>query len=288
MGCNAPISGWKSKEKTALGKRAVTFDIHQACIDLPVNLRCGQCHGCRLDKAREWALRCTHEAQLHEANCFVTLTYDDEHLPMNNGIPTLRKQDFVLFMKRLRKKRDHRISFFQCGEYGSNTGRPHHHALLFNCDFADRYLWRHSGDHALYRSQELEELWKGGHAEIGEIGFDSASYVARYTLKLKQNLKRGQVPEYLTMSRRPAIGKLWIRKYATDVYPRDECITRQGNRNRPPRYYDEQLKKNNPELYAEIRAARQASLTDEARSGLRQTAREKNIIAREKERTRGL
>jgi len=287
MGCNDPLSGWKSKEKTALGKRAVTFDIHEACIDLPVNVRCGQCNGCRLDKTREWALRCTHEAELHEDNSFVTLTYDDEHLPLNNGIPTLRKQDFVLFMKRLRKKRDHRISFFQCGEYGE-LGRPHHHALLFNCGFADRYLWRRSGSHPLYRSEELETLWKGGQCEIGEIGFDSAAYVAGYTMKLKQNLKPGQEREYLTMSRRPAIGKQWIEKNMKDVYPRDEVITRPGNKNKPPRYYDQQLEKLNPQLLKTIQANRQANLTDEAKSGLRHLAREKNIIARSKEKCRSL
>jgi len=288
MGCNAPLSGWKSKEKTALGKRAVTFDIHQACIDLPISVRCGQCHGCRLDKAREWAMRCTHEAQLHEDNSFVTLTYDDEHLPTHNGIPTLRKQDFVLFMKRLRKKRGHRISFFQCGEYGSLSGRPHHHALLFNCGFTDRTLWRRSGDHPLYRSEELETIWKGGQAEIGDVDYNSASYVARYTMKLKQDLKPGQLPEYLTMSRRPAIGRLWIEKYLADVYPRDEVITRPGNKNKPPRYYDQQLEKLDPQLHKQLRPSRQANLTDEAKSGLRHTAREKILIAREKEKTRGL
>ncbi len=287
MPCNAPIVGWKSKETTVLGKRAVVFDLHQGCVDLPINVPCGKCHGCLLDKSREWALRCSHEAQMHDENSFVTLTYNDEHLPQRNGTPTLKPQDFVLFMKRLRKQSTEKIKFIQCGEYGELDNRPHHHILLFNRGWPDMYRWRQSRDYYLYRSQELEILWPFGHSEIGEANFETAGYVARYALKKNHHPPGTQKP-YLTMSRRPGIGQAWIKKFMSDVYPSDECVSKGGQVYRPPRYYDQQLQKNNPELLHHIQAHRIAKLTDEIKSGLRQTDREKILRAKHRERTRQL
>lgn len=294
MPCNDPLVAWKSNDKTARGLRAVTFDIKKACIDLPINLPCSKCYGCRNDKAREWALRCSHEAQLHDQNSFLTLTYETEP-KTKSGTPTLRPRDFTLFMKKLRKKRQQRISFFQAGEYGS-LGRPHHHCLVFNCGFTDMYLWRKEGNHNLYRSEELEKLWKQGHAEIGSVTFESAGYVAGYTMKDPKDAENTRqhceetnrittrVPEYRTMSKRPAIGKRWITKYIKDVYPTDEVITKNGNKLRPPRYYDQQLEITNPELLQQLKAERRANLTDEQLNGLRRMAKDKILRSQSRER----
>lgn len=84
-------------------------------------LACGQCIGCRLERSRQWAMRCMHEASLYDENCFVTLTYDDAHLKSTS----LEYADFQLFMKRLRKKfADRLIRFYMCGEYGEAFSRP--------------------------------------------------------------------------------------------------------------------------------------------------------------------
>ena len=92
-----------------------------------LTLPCGQCVGCRLERSRQWAIRCMHEAQLHERNSFVTLTYKGD-VP-DEG---LRYRDFQLFMKRLRKYASgQQIRFYMCGEYGDEKGRPHFHACLF-------------------------------------------------------------------------------------------------------------------------------------------------------------
>ncbi len=231
--------------------------------------------GCRLTKAREWALRCTHEAQMHEENTFVTLTYNEKNLPMNNGIPTLNTRDFQLFMKKLRKLRDTKIAFFQCGEYGE-LGRPHHHALLFGIAFKELTVWRRSGEYTIYRSKELEETWKLGHSEIGTVTFESAGYIARYTTKLQEKQQlQGRKPEYLTMSRRPGIGNTWLKKYMRDVYPSDEIITKTGFKLRPPRYYDLQLQKQNNKLLRQLKLKRTKNLTEEMRSGIRRAAQEK-------------
>lgn len=283
MACNDLLVGWKSKSKTALGKRAVTFRKHEGYKDLPLNLPCGKCYGCRLNKSREWALRCAHESEMHTENSFITLTYDEKSLPTIGQLPTLQPNDFVNFMKRLRKNSG-KILFFHCGEYGELDGRPHHHALLFGRSFPDQYYWRKSGDYNLYRSPELEKLWTYGHSEIGEVSFESAGYIARYTLKMKDNLREGQVKEYLTMSRRPGIGKTWLQKYMSDVYPSDQVVTRYGIY-KPPRYYDKQL---GEQQQLQLQTTRQAKLTDEQRSGARNMAREQILKSRANLRRRNL
>ncbi len=273
MACNAPLVGWKSKETTKNGKRPITFNFHNAYSDLPLAVPCGNCMGCQLAKSREWAIRCTHEAQMHEENTFVTLTYNEKNLPMLNGVPTLRPEDFTKFMKRLRQRRDNKLSYFQVGEYGA-LGRPHHHALLFGCGFRDATHWRRSGDFNIYRSKELENLWEQGNSEIGTVTYQSAGYLARYTMKQQRQLP-GRKPEYLTMSRRPGIGNTWLQKYMADVYPSDEIITSQGIKLRPPRYYDEQLEKAQPQIMRELKLNRVKNLTEEMKSGARRTATEK-------------
>ncbi len=101
-----------------------------------LSLPCGQCIGCRLERSRQWAMRCMHEAQLHENNCFITLTYDNTHLPSDGS---LHYKDFQLFIKRLRKKFGNtRIRYYMAGEYGENFGRPHFHACIFGHDFHDK------------------------------------------------------------------------------------------------------------------------------------------------------
>ncbi len=277
MACNAPLVAWRSKDN-----HGITFDLHSAYTDMPLTLACGKCMGCKLQKAREWAVRCSHEAQMHEENTFVTLTYDEKNLHVKNGVATLKPRDFQLFMKKLRKRRDTTIRFFQSGQYGE-LGRPHHHALLFGCDFSDRTFWRRSGDFNIYRSQELEALWTQGHSEIGTVTFESAGYIARYTMKETQQLG-GRKPEYLTMSRRPGIGNTWLQKYISDVYPMDEVITQSGNKLTPPRYYDLQLQKINAELLRTIKIKRIKNLTEETKSGIRQAATEKIQRAKAQQR----
>lgn len=207
---------------------------------MEVQIPCGQCIGCRLERSRQWAIRCMHEASLHDDNCFITLTYADEHLPPGG---TLRPRDFQLFMKRLRKKFGPGIRFFQCGEYGAGLGRPHHHALLFGHDFEDKVYWTQRNGQKYYVSADLMELWPFGWHTIGNVTFESAAYTARYIMK-KINGDEAEdhygekIPEYITMSRRPGIAKKWYDQFKNDVYPHDYVIIRDGIKCRPPAYYD--------------------------------------------------
>lgn len=239
MPCYHPLPGWYGRDKTKNGLRPVVFTATAGYLDRQVEVPCGRCIGCRLERSRQWAIRCLHEAQLHTSNIFATLTYDDQHLPDNYS---LRPRDFVLFMKRLRKAHGEGIRFFQCGEYGDKFGRPHHHALLFNCAFPDGKPLPTTGV-PLYQSPELDSLWQQGRTTYGAVTFESAAYVARYSLKKVTGPTaaahyNGRIPEYATMSRRPGIAHDWLTRFQTDVYPADAVTLRGGIKCRPPRYYD--------------------------------------------------
>ncbi len=212
-----------------------------------------------------------HEAQLHTSNSFVTLTYNDEHLPPDGGL-VLR--DWQTFAKRLRKKAGP-FRFYHCGEYGDLHGRPHYHALLFGLDFRSDQVLDSTSQHGdkLYTSEVLSDTWGMGKTMIGALTFQSAAYVARYCMKkitgeaaadhyTTINTQTGEVhqvkPEYTTMSRRPGIGKPWLAKYQTDVYPSDEVIVN-GKQTRPPRYYDSQYELSDPTGCALIKEGRRAA-----------------------------
>lgn len=204
---------------------------------------------------------------MHSANSFITLTYNDAHLP-DDGSLNLRH--FQLFMKKLRKSLDERIRFFHCGEYGEQYGRPHYHALIFGHDFPDKTLWKKVNDLPLYRSKALEALWEHGYSSIGDVNFQSAAYVARYIMKKVTgdlaptwyqyiDPDTGEVsqitPEYTTMSRRPGIGSTWFDKYSTDVYPSDEVILN-GRKMRPPKFYDTRYELHSPLEHRQLKAER--------------------------------
>lgn len=302
MTCYYPISGWRSRSTNASGKRSIVFNANAGLADMPVQVPCGQCIGCRLERSRQWAIRCYHEASLYEDNAFITLTYDDKYLPRGG---TLVKKHYQNFMKALRQAiAPRRVRFFHCGEYGETTGRPHYHACLFNYDFSDKVLFKIENGEKLYTSEELSSYWKYGHATTGTVTFASAAYVARYIMK-KVNGEQakehymtcdpdtGEVidrePEYTTMSRRPGIGKDWYKRYKEDMFPRDVCVVN-GKRLQPPKYYDRVLESENPQLAGRIKGKRKraAALHSEDQTTERLTVRETVKKAQVKNLTRKL
>lgn len=167
------------------------------------------------------------------------------------------------------------------GEYGDKNGRPHYHAIVFGIGFADRRPHKkNSQGQMLYTSNELTTIWGQGFASIGDVSFQSAAYVARYVMKkitgpkADEHYKRvdpetGEIywicPEYNRMSLKPVkdmpqgtpggLGALWFQKYQTDVTTEDHVI-HEGQKMRPPSYYDKLLALSNPELAEEIRIGR--------------------------------
>lgn len=269
MPCFKPLEGYLSATKNPSGKRSVLFTTKGALLDRKVKVPCGQCIGCRLERSRQWAVRCVHEASLYKSNCFITLTYSDEHLPSDRSLDV---SHFQKFMKRLRKKYGKNIRFFHCGEYGEQLGRPHYHACIFGFDFPDKVLWKTTSQGLnLYVSDSLNKLWGNGYATIGDVTFESAAYVARYVLKKVTgdaaashyqviDFETGEIsclkPEYVTMSRRPGIGRGWYDKYGTDVHPSDVMVIRGGVKVRAPRYYDGLYEVIDPNGMDKIRAKR--------------------------------
>lgn len=232
---------------------------------------CGQCIGCRLDRARSWALRCVHESQLHEQNSFITLTYRNENLPSDCSI---NQRALQLFFKRMRKYYGNEsFRYYACGEYGDRFSRPHYHVCLFGIDFDDKegiykanYRWHKNHFQKgvfndLYTSPSLEKIWGNGFVTVGELSLESAGYVARYCMKKITGKKAkshygNRVPEFALMSRKPGIGGKWFEKYSNDVYPKD-FTTINGQRIKPPKYYDSLLEKLNPQMFKQLKEERE-------------------------------
>lgn len=230
----------------------------------PLQIPCGQCAECRLKRSREWAIRVMHEASLHDSNLFLTLTYDDKHLES----PSLDYSHFQRFMKRLRKYCFERAipspRFFCAGEYGETNPvtkekdgglyRPHWHCILFGVSFDDARPLLLLQDNGLSYSPTLNRLWGYGNVVIGEVTFESASYVSRYAMKkVNGDLAKahytvitedGEIierePEMLHMSLKPAIGRRWFERHGKQVYAFDHVVAR-GKPMQPPRYYDKLL-----------------------------------------------
>lgn len=258
MPCFYPLRAFK-------GPQGVTLKRREAYGDLAFAVACGQCIGCRLARVQSWAIRCVHEASLHESSCFVTLTYGPEYVPADGSVDV---REWQLFAKRLRKRRG-RFRFLHCGEYGGATYRPHYHALLFGVDFRDRVELSRAG---LFTSPELAEVWGLGQVSVGDVSYQSAAYVARYCVgKLSgaagaEKYRRIDAatgeeffvrPEYATMSRRPGLGAGWYERFRSDVFPADECVI-EGRKVPVPDYYFRKLEVEDPSMYAALKDARRA------------------------------
>lgn len=234
MCCYHPLTAWQCAD----GQVVFVSNLRRYDIVKELQLPCGQCVGCRLERARQWAVRCLHEASCHSQSTFVTLTYSQACRPPGGS---LVYRDFQLFLKRLRKEQ--RCRFYMCGEYGPQLMRPHYHACLFGVHFDDRVFLATTGTGcALFRSPTLERLWPHGFSSLGEVNFETAGYCARYCVeKITGDRAPGHygqlVPEFNHMSLKPAIGEPWLRRFASDVYPHDYLVVN-GRKCRPTRYYD--------------------------------------------------
>jgi len=274
MPCYHPLTAYHSTGGT------ISFDPNKSFgKSFSLQLPCGRCIGCRLEKAKEWALRCNHEASMHEAglnNSYITLTYATEHLPKNNN---LIKSEFQNFIRSLRKRTKKKIRYFMCGEYGVATAenkwiaRPHFHALLFGYRFPNPKLVNIRKGNRVYTDALLTKIWGKGACEIGAVTFQSAGYVARYILKKQQgepeeifnryviiNRETGEMSsrqlEYISMSLKKGIGEKWYEQNSSDCFPHDYCVLPDGRQTPVPTYYRNLLRKNDPALWEKLRLIR--------------------------------
>lgn len=161
-----------------------------------LNLPCGECDECKATYRYKWAKRCLYELPYHENSCFLTLTYDDVHLPSDHK---LHKEDLQKFLKRLRRYTGLTgLKYLSCGEYGSNTLRPHYHLILFGyCPDDLKVLSSNGIGQKYYQSKFLDNVWKRGFVTVGEVEKDSCSYVAGYTAKKDNPV----LPGFILMSK---------------------------------------------------------------------------------------
>lgn len=168
---------------------------------------CGQCMPCRLSKRREWTHRMMLEAAKSSSSAFVTLTYDDEHLPKDGS---LNPRDLQLFIKKLRERVDFRFRFYAVGEYGDQTSRPHYHIGLFGFPVCNFLRTQHLRQKCCDVCHLIKSVWGMGGIDVGSLEKDSAQYLAGYiTKKLTKPddpLLNGRYPEFARMSRKPGIG----------------------------------------------------------------------------------
>lgn len=263
--CVRPLLAWQC----ANGDVVFVSNLRRHDIVRELSLPCGQCIECRLERSRQWAMRCMHEAKMHKETCFLTLTYRPENLPVRGQ---LVYRDFQLFMKRFRK-RFGSVRYYMCGEYGDENWRPHFHACIFGVDMPDKVFLKSTSSGAkLYTSVVLDKLWTHGLCSVGEVTFESAAYVARYCVQKRtggaadswyaradQDGVYSLIPEFNHMSLRPAIGASFLKKFWSDIYPSDHVVVN-GSPCKVPKYYDKLLKRTNPDLWELLKLKRNASM----------------------------
>lgn len=238
-----------------------------------IEIACGHCIECRLAYSRQWACRMMLEAQNYEHNYFLTLTYNDDNLPISyypdnetgEAIPvgTLVKKDLQDFHKRLRSRFDYldkpNFRYYSCGEYGSQSFRPHYHGIYFGLQIDDLKFYKKSFNGCDYFTSDfLSEIWGHGFVIVADVTFESCAYVARYcTKKLNGDYKEfydifNILPEFSIMSRRPGIGRDFFDSNWKDFYIHDEIILASNKGSisvKPPKYYDDLLSNLDDELY---------------------------------------
>lgn len=200
-----------------------------------------------------------HEAQRSPHNCFLTLTYDDAHLPADGSLDHAHFQRFIRYVRRKHPG----TRYYMCGEYGPELGRPHYHACIFGLNFRDRTPWKKSDSGELaYTSPTLSTFWPHGMSTVQDLTHQSAAYCARYIIdKITGDLAPAyygsKKPEYARMSLKPGVGAFWFHKYSnTDLI--HDYVIRSGRQAQVPRYYDKLLKRKDPNELADRKLKRAA------------------------------
>ncbi len=223
--------------------------------DGKVSVPCGRCHSCLSKRRNDWSFRLEQELKVAYSAYFITLTYDDEKIPRNNvGQPTLNKRDVQLFIKRLRKanikfaqqrsdsnfKRSinpirNKLRYYACGEYGSNTDRPHYHIIMFNLS-PEFIIEDKTG------LTQIQNIWKHGYVHIGKCNAATIAYTTKYVLKKSGTVKKGRQGEFSLMSRKPALGANYLCNSTYHQNRKESLVKNSSGRiQRMPRYYKEKI-----------------------------------------------
>lgn len=251
MPCFRPVTCWQP-----LDGGAISFSERKDHRE--IQIPCGQCIGCRINRQQMWAFRALAEASLHPSNWFLTLTYSNENLPAHGA---LQHRDWQLFAKRVRKSLGP-FRYLMCGEYGPQTLRPHYHALLFGLELPDAKPSGLRRGHTVFKSEALHRNWGLGLIELGSVSPMSARYCAGYVLKDTRQPSRviedtGEIvtlpAPYGRMSLKPGLGDAWIRRYYPEVFAHGACFS-QDKRYRIPDRFKHILDGIDPVAYETLQA----------------------------------
>lgn len=259
-------------------------DTHTRVVSRFIEIPCNNCIGCRIDRSREWANRMMLELEYHDSAYFVTLTYNEEHVPTSfypdpetgEALPvmTLKPKDPQDWLKRLRKAfPDDHIRYFLCGEYGTETHRPHYHAIVYGLHLDDLRPIPGSRDPNYQTSDKLQRTWSVkdkscytplGFVLVAPVTWQSCAYVARYVTKKLYGKEAefyenfGLCPEFTRCSRRPGLGREYF-----DDHP--DCCSKpflylsteeKGVKFPPPKYFQRILADEDPAQAAELKEKR--------------------------------
>lgn len=207
---------------------------------------CGKCLSCRINKAREWTLRLNHEAQLAKTTYFLTLTYDEEHLPEGQNVC---KADVESFISDLRKICGPGLRYFIGSEYGespTSDHRPHYHGLFFNvpewiaespCSGSLRVETRRGKSNSVSRvNTYFNDIWNKGFVTVGSFHPRRAGYLAHYYVD-KQDSPPGRTENFSLMSRRPGIGNSYALSISDKLVAGSPLYGHTGRPVASPRYY---------------------------------------------------
>lgn len=224
-------------------KRKDCYEIKDGNIWLinSVQVPCGQCPACQINKASEWATRLYLEAKKHKYYYFITLTYNEEALKTDRDF----KKDIQLFMKRIRKKLDLKdIKYFANFELGEHTKRPHWHMIMyFDKEFKDKLTWlKKTGENNYYSSEKIQEAWRNGYDVtcISHKPDGALKYVSSYVCK-----KAGDKTGIHLQSKGLGIAE------KKEIHQASYILV-DSNRKKIPKYCKKKIEKSNEDLYNEI------------------------------------
>ena len=260
---------------------------------------CNSCDECLLNRAKRKAAQLmieNYDRKDPEGSWFITLTYDDNHMPYNEVYKhgnlisveeSLPPKDPYLYQFKADRKKcikpfidnlsyhaktkygDEKIMWFYCGEYGGISKRPHFHMIIFGLHIPldELKFYEQRDGYNLYEWTKGAEIWENGFVTVGNFTPETAAYVAGYVLK-KQSTKtknwyyqqQGKIPEYTGQSRYPAIGANYYEKHKDIIYETDEIYIPGAlgvMKLRPTSYYDNKFNIDNPEKMKEIKARRE-------------------------------
>lgn len=296
MSCNKPLLAIPTDDFTSTGKKKYLpigrydFELSKSFPDA-IKIPCGKCSGCRAQKSREWADRMILELDHSKKAVFLTLTYDNDHVPCLMQVTTgqaqltLQKRDLQLFFKRLRKKfKDKELRYYAVGEYGKNTARPHYHIILYGVgleDFRDLVIQgKNELGQLYYRSDSLaRDIWKNGFCLLSEVSWNTCAYVARYVKKkdygfqTDEYVDRMTQPEFSVMSRNPGIGMYYPVEHP-DYADRQKYYF--GDQNGSvevffPSVFLKFLESSDPQKFEELKSQRLSAARDQEMNKLFQT-----------------